>query len=88
METNFGKCPTCGAELSRIKFNEIEERRKYEEKRTQEKLEEAELALKRRLGIEHKKELEQVTLAATKRATDQAEQEMKKVVAEREQLAK
>ncbi len=88
METNFEKCPTCGAELSRIKFNEIEERRKYEEKRTQEKLEETELALKRRLGIEHKKELEQVSLAATKRATDQAEQEMRKVVAEREQLAK
>lgn len=88
METNFGKCPTCGAELSRVKFNEIEERRKYEERRTQEKLEEAELALKRRLGIEHKKELEQVSLAAAKRARDQAEQEMRKVIAEREQMAK
>jgi hypothetical protein len=85
---NAGKCPTCGSELSQIKFNEIEERRKYEEKRRVEQAEAAELALTRRLAIEHKKELEQVRLAEAKRAGEQAQLEMKKVVAEREQLAK
>src|ERR1700722_9505644 len=88
MEANSGNCPVCGSELSRVKFAEIEERRKYEEKRSREKMEAAELALKRRLELEHKKEIDQVRQDAAKRASEQAEKEIKKVVAESELLAR
>jgi Uncharacterized protein conserved in bacteria (DUF2130) len=88
VETNTGKCPTCGSELSRIKFDEIQERRKYEDKRRQQQMEEAELAMKRRLEIEFKKELEQVSRAAVQKANEQAEQEIKKVASECKHLTK
>jgi hypothetical protein len=88
METNTGQCPVCGSELSRIKFEEIQQKRKFEERRRLEQTAETELAIKRRLGQEFKKDLEQAGRAAAKKATEQADQEIKKVVAEREQLAK
>ena len=88
VETNTGQCPLCGSELSRTKFHEIQQKRRDEQKKRLAEMAEAELAIKRRLGQEFKKELEQASRAAEKKAGEQAEQRINKVLAEREQLAK
>lgn len=88
MEANTGQCPLCGSELSLTKFHEIQETRRNEEKKKLAEMAEAELAIRRRLGQEFKKELEQASRAAEKKAGQQAEQRIKEVVVEREQLAK
>lgn len=88
METNTGQCPLCGSELSQTKFREIQEKRRAEDKKKLAEMADVELAIKRRLGQEFKKELEQEIRAAEKKAGEEAEQRVKKVIAERELLAK
>jgi hypothetical protein len=85
---NMGQCPMCGSELSRVKFNEIEAKRKNDEKRRLAELEQAELAIKRRLAQEYKKDLEQASRLADQKAKEQADREIKKAVGERELLSK
>lgn len=87
METTE-QCPLCGTELSRIKFREIQSKLREEEQRNAAELAQAELATRQRLEQQFKLDLEKHKQAAEKKARGEADQEIKKVAAERDQNAK
>jgi hypothetical protein len=92
VQTATKTCPLCGTELSRVKFQEIEAKMKEEErarlKEQKKKLSEAETALRRHLEEEYKKDLQVQTSGAVKLAKQQADEQIKKVAAERDQANK
>lgn len=88
METNIEQCPLCGTELSKIKFREIQSKLHEEGQKRAVELAQAEAATRQRLEQQFKSDLEKQKNAAAKKARDEAEQEIKKATAERDQLAK
>ena len=88
METNVEQCPLCGTELSRIKFREIQSKLREEEQRRAAEIAQAELAMRQRLEQQFKLDLEKQKQAAEKKAREEAGQELKKVIAQRDQAAK
>jgi hypothetical protein len=85
------QCPLCGIELSKTKFAEIQskvaeqERQKLSEQ--QRYVAEAEAAVRQRLEQKFKKELQKETEAAAKLTRQQADKEISKMAAERDQAA-
>jgi hypothetical protein len=88
METNLEQCPLCGSELSQTKFREIRAKLRDQEQRKATELAEAKLAITRSVEIELKKGFELQRQAAEKKVREEADQRVKKAVAEREQVAK
>ena len=88
MQTSIEQCPLCGSELSRTKFREIQAKLRDEDKKKAAALAEAELAITQRLEQEFKKEFEEQRRATEKKAREEAELRVKKVVAERDLAAK
>ena len=85
METQFDQCPLCGTELSKIKFHEIERKLGEEEQRRAAQLADAELAIRRRVEQQMKKEFERQRQVSEKKVKDEADQRVKKIVAELDQ---
>jgi hypothetical protein len=88
VETNQEQCPLCGTELSRIKFREIQTKLHEEQQMKTAEVAQAEAAVRQRLELQFKSDLEKQKLAAGKKARDEAEQEIKKITVERDQAAK
>lgn len=88
METNLEQCPLCGSELSQTKFREIRAKLRDQEQRKATELAEAKLAITRSVEIELKKGFELQRQAAEKKVKEEADQRVKKALAEREQVAK
>ncbi len=88
METNLEQCPLCGSELSQTKFREIRAKLRDQEQRKATELAEAKLAITRSVETELKKGFELQRQAAEKKVKEEADQRVKKALAEREQLAK
>lgn len=88
METNFEQCPLCGTELSRTKFQEIQSKLREEDQRKAADVAQAKLAVQRRLEQQFKLDLDKQKQVEAKKAKDEAEQQIKKVAAERDQAAK
>jgi uncharacterized protein DUF2130 len=86
------QCPLCGTELSKIKFGEIQakladqEQQRLSEQRK--KLAEAEATARQTLELQFQKKLEAQTAAAAKHAKQEAEEQIKKISAERDQANK
>lgn len=88
METNLEQCPLCGSELSQTKFREIRAKLRDQEQRKATELAEAKLAITRSVEIDLKKGFELQRQAAEKKVKEEADQRVKKALAEREQVAK
>ena len=88
METNLEQCPLCGSELSQTKFREIRAKLRDQEQRKATELAEAKLAITRSVEVELKKGFELQRQAAEKKVKEEADQRVKKALAEREQVAK
>ena len=88
METNLEQCPLCGSELSQTKFREIRAKLRDQEQRKATELAEAKLAITRSVEVELKKGFELQRQAAEKKVKEDADQRVKKALAEREQVAK
>ena len=88
METNLDQCPLCGSELSQTKFREIRTKLRDQEQRKATELAEAKLAITRSVEVELKKGFELQRQAAEKKVKEEADQRVKKALAEREQVAK
>ncbi len=86
METNLEQCPLCGSELSQTKFREIRAKLRDQEQKKTTELAEAKLAVARDLEEEFKKRSEQQRRDTEKKVREEAEQRVKKIVAEREEL--
>jgi hypothetical protein len=86
MEINLEQCPLCGSELSQTKFREIRAKLKDQEQRKATELAEAKLAVTRDLEEEFKKRSEHQRRATEKKVREEAEQRVKKILAEREEL--
>ena len=86
METNLEQCPLCGSELSQIKFREIRAKLRDQEQRKATDLAEAKLAVTRNLEAEFKKRSEQQRRDTERKVREEADQRVKKIVAEREEL--
>ena len=88
MELNLEQCPLCGTELSRIKFREIQSKLREEQQTKATELAQAQAATRQQFEQQFKSDLEKQKQAAAKKARDEAEQEIKKAIAERDQTAK
>ena len=88
METNFEQCPLCGTELTRIKFREIQSKLRDVERKKAAELAQAESAIRQHLEQQFKLDLEKQSQAAEKKAREEAGQEIKRVAAERDRIAK
>jgi hypothetical protein len=88
METNLDQCPLCGSELSQTKFREIRAKLRDQEQRKATELAEAKLAITRSVEIELKKGFDLQRQAAEKKVKAEADQRVKKALADREQVAK
>ncbi len=88
METNLEQCPLCGSELSQTKFREIRAKLRDQEQKKAAELAEARLAITRGVEAELKKEFEQQRQTAEKKLREEADQRVKKALAERELVAK
>lgn len=88
MGTNLEQCPLCGSELSQTKFREIRAKLRDQEQRKATELAEAKLAITRSVEVELKKGFELQRQAAEKKVKEEADQRVKKALAEREQVAK
>jgi len=86
VETNLEQCPLCGSELSQIKFREIRAKLRDQEQRKATDLAEAKLAVTRNLEAEFKKRSEQQRRDTERKVREEADQRVKKIVAEREEL--
>jgi hypothetical protein len=78
----------CGSELSRVKLREIQQKLRDEEQNRSAKLAEVELATRRRVELQLKKEFEEQKQAGEKKVKDEAEQRFRKIAAERDLTAK
>lgn len=92
METISESCPLCGTELSKVKFSEIQakikEQKRLEISEQKKKVAEAEATVRHRLELEFKQELQDEKDKAAKAAKQEAEQQIKKIAAERDLAAK
>jgi hypothetical protein len=86
VETNLEQCPLCGSELSQTKFREIRTKLRDQEQRKATELADAKLAVTRSLEEEFNKRSEQQRREMERKLRDEAEQRVKKIVAEREEL--
>jgi len=86
VETNLEQCPLCGSELSQTKFREIRAKLRDQDQKKTTELAEAKLAVTRDLEEEFKKRSEQQRRDTEKKVREEAEQRVKKIVAEREEL--
>ena|SRR2546425_7727981 len=86
METNLEQCPLCGTELSQTKFREIRAKLRDQEEKKATELAEAKSAVTRALEEEFKKKSDQQRRDTEKRVREEAEQRVKKALAESEQL--
>jgi hypothetical protein len=92
MESIIESCPLCGTELSKVKFSEIQAKLKAQnrqelaerEKRTAE----AEAKVRRRLEQDFKEQLQAERKAADKLARQEVDQQIKTIVAERDEATK
>lgn len=85
MGTNLEQCPLCDTELSQVKFREIQIKLRDEARKKAGEIEQGKLAARRELEEEFKKALEKEKQAAAKKATQEAEQQLKKLASERDQ---
>lgn len=88
MEIDLEQCPLCGSDLSHAKYHEIQAKLKGQEQERAAQLTEAKSAVTRRVEAELKKQFEQQRLAAEKKTKEEADQRVKKVLAERDQATK
>lgn len=88
METSVERCPTCGTELSRVKFREIQAKLREEEQSKAAELAQSERVMRQRIEQQFKQDMEKQKQAAEKKAKEEAEKEIKKLAAERDQAAK
>lgn len=80
-------CPLCGTELSQTKYREIRAKIREQDERKASELAEARSAITRDLEQEFKAKLETLRRDAEKKAREGAEQQVRKAISEREQLA-
>lgn|GEM_PF-886058 len=85
MEIGLERCPLCDTELSQVKFREIQIKLRDEARKKAGEIEQGKLAARRELEEEFKKALEKEKQAAAKKATQEAEQQLKKLAWERDQ---
>jgi hypothetical protein len=88
VETSVERCPTCGTELSRVKFREIQAKLREEEQSKAAELAQSERVMRQRIEQQFKQDMEKQKQAAEKKAKEEAEKEIKKLAAERDQAAK
>jgi hypothetical protein len=82
MELNFEQCPLCGTRLSDVKLSEIQTKLRRQEQEKAAELTQAELALRRRLEDQFKRDLDKQKQALEDKARSQAEAQIKKVASE------
>lgn len=89
---NNEQCPTCGTELSKVKFNEILAKIKEDERQKsieqKKKIAESAMILRHQLEQQFEQERQKQREAAEKLAKQEADQQIKKVSAERDAAAK
>lgn len=88
METTGEQCPLCGTELSRVKFLEIQSKLRAEEQRNAAERERAEAVVRHSIEQQFKLEVEKQRQAMEKKAKEEAEQQINKIAAERDQATK
>ena len=87
MLTNLEQCPLCGSELSQTKFREIRAKQREQDERKAAELAEAKLGAAREVEQEFTKKLEQQVRLAHNKGRQEAEEKVRKAVAEAESLA-
>jgi len=92
VQSTSERCPTCGTELSTVKYQEIQAKIKQEERtrsaEERQRLAEAEATTRHRLEEQFKQDLEKQKQAAAKQAKQEAEQKIGKMTAERDEAIK
>jgi hypothetical protein len=88
MELSVEQCPLCGTELSKIKFREIQLKLREQEQQQATEIAHAQATLRQKLEKELKLDFEKQKKAAEIKARAEAEQQLNKVAAERDQAAK
>lgn len=79
------RCSLCDTELSQVKFREIQIKLRDEARKKAGEIEQGKLDARRELEEEFKKALEKEKQAVAKKATQEAEQQLKKLASERDQ---
>src|SRR5271170_5069405 len=85
--TYLERCPLCDTELSQVKFREIQVRLRDEARKKAGEIEQGKLAARQELEAEFKKALEKEKLAAAKKATREADEQLTKLASERDEVA-
>ncbi len=85
MQNGLERCPTCGSELSQTKFREIREKLREQEQKQAAELAAARLEMRQDLEAEFQKRFEARRSEAEKKLKADADQRVKKAIAEREQ---
>jgi hypothetical protein len=87
VESNLEQCPLCGSELSQTKYREIRAKQKELDQRKAVELAEAKSAIARDLEEEFKRKFDQQKRDVERSVREEAEQRVKKAIAEREEAA-
>ncbi len=88
MSINIERCPLCGSELSGVKFKEIQEKMRHEEREKAAELRRAETNIRVRLREELEKDVEKERKEFERKTQADAQFEIRKVAAERDMAAK
>lgn len=88
MENTVEQCPLCGTELSRVKFREIQSKLRDDDRIKAGEIAQAQTATRQLLEQQFKLELEKQKQGAEKKARGEAEQEIKKLAAQRDETLK
>jgi DNA repair exonuclease SbcCD ATPase subunit len=85
--TNLERCPLCDTELSQVKFREIQTKLRDEKRKRDGEIEQEVLSARRLIEVEFQKTLLKETQAATKKASQEAELQLRKLATERDQVS-
>jgi len=88
VQDSLEQCPLCGSDLSQTKYREIRARLRDQEEKKVAQIAEAELAIRQRLEKEFESQFAQDRRAAEKKAREDAEKRVQKVLAESALLLK
>jgi hypothetical protein len=87
MQIDLERCPLCGSELSPRQFREIRAKLKEQDERKAAEFAEATSAIARATEEQFKEKLEQVRLAAERKAQARSDESIQKLLCEKEEIA-
>jgi hypothetical protein len=88
MAANIERCPLCGSELSGVKFKEIQDKLRYEEREKAAEMSRAETGIRLRLQKEFERSLEEQRKELERKVQAEAQSQVRKIAAERDLAAR